>query len=159
MKPASQILADNIALVLDKSQHSANAAGKKSGVGQTTISNWIRKSHDADPKFNPRVEQLEAFARAFGYTVADLFRENLGNTPSMAPEPTAAPYASAISHATSPEVARLIERYLAADPATRALIDLALGQPSREIPQGLSDSLATLVASARDYIAKQIKAQ
>lgn len=50
----------------------------------------------------------------------------------------------------------LIARYAAADPATRALIDLALNQPSAAIPEGLTDSLRALVISARDYIAKQI---
>ncbi|AUN95424.1 helix-turn-helix transcriptional regulator [Pseudazoarcus pumilus] len=117
MKAASQILADNIALVLHKSQHSANAAGKKSGVGQTTISNWIRKAHDADPKFNPRVEQLEAFARAFGYSVADLFQENLGKS-AQGVEDTKASYAAAHpSPFTSPEAEQLIERIHALEAA------------------------------------------
>jgi hypothetical protein len=50
----------------------------------------------------------------------------------------------------------LLARYRSADPATRALIDLALNQPAADVPEGLSDSLRALVTSARDYIEKQI---
>lgn len=50
----------------------------------------------------------------------------------------------------------LLARYRSADPATRALIDLALNQPAADVPDGLSDSLRALVTSARDYIEKQI---
>lgn len=50
----------------------------------------------------------------------------------------------------------LLARYRSADPATRALIDLALNQPADDVPESLSDSLRALVTSARDYIEKQI---
>lgn len=102
---------------------------------------------------NPTLANIEAVASALGLTISELLADD-----SVAKE-TRGSYSASLSADSSPEAARLIERYLSADPATRALIDIALGQTNREIPHGLSDSLATLVASARDYIAKQLKAQ
>jgi hypothetical protein len=78
MKSASEILSENILLLFEETARSANDVGNSAGIGQTTVSAWIRKAKESDPSFNPRLSQLTSFARAFGYTVADLFSENLG---------------------------------------------------------------------------------
>lgn len=78
MKSASEILSENILRLFAETARSANDVGNSAGIGQTTVSAWIRKAKDSDPSFNPRLDQLSAFAKAFGYTVADLFSPNLG---------------------------------------------------------------------------------
>ena len=78
MKSASEILSENILRLFEETARSANDVGNSAGIGQTTVSAWIRKAKESDPSFNPRLSQLTSFARTFGYTVADLFSENLG---------------------------------------------------------------------------------
>lgn len=78
MRNAATILAENLANLFDEKKMSANQVGVSTGVGQTTISGWLRKARDSDPNFNPRIPQLEAVAKHLGVTVSQLFEENLG---------------------------------------------------------------------------------
>lgn len=118
MKHASQILACNILALFEESSRSAKEVGQSSGVGQTTISGWIRKARESDPNFNPRVDQLEALARTFGHTVGDLFTENLGRNKKEAAGPSvAAEAASAAAASLSPAARAVIERICAVEGA------------------------------------------
>jgi transcriptional regulator with XRE-family HTH domain len=47
---------------------------KKSGVGQTTIGNWLRTD---SPSHSPRLDALEKVAQAFGMSVSALLSEEL----------------------------------------------------------------------------------
>lgn len=100
--------------------------GEAIGVTKGNVSAWENDRHE------PSISQLKKIATI---------------TRSPIPPDVIGPLAT--SHP-------LTSRYEAADPATRALIDLALNQPSANIPEGLTDSLRALVISARDYIAKQL---
>ena len=146
MKSASQILARNILALFEKTGRSANEVGQSSGVGQTTISAWIRKARDSDPTFNPRLDQLEALAKAFGHSVSDLFAEDLGRRTGDQTQPPRALAA----------LDKLQARYAAADPATRTLVDLALDDPDQPVPEGLSPSLRAMVNMARAAIRDEL---
>jgi len=146
MKSASQILARNILALFEKTGRSANEVGQSSGVGQTTISAWIRKARESDPTFNPRLDQLEAFAKAFGHSVSDLFAEDFGRSKS---DQGHSPRALAA-------LDELQARYAAADPATRTLVDLALDDPDQPVPEGLSPSLRAMVNMARAAIRDEL---
>ena len=75
MKTTRVVLAENLAQLMAQSAdlRSANQLAKRSRVGQTTISNWLRV--DDMPALAPRLSALEAVARAFGITVGELLTE------------------------------------------------------------------------------------
>lgn len=147
MKSASQILARNILALFEKTARSANEVGQSSGVGQTTISAWIRKARESDPSFNPRLDQLDAFAKAFGHSVSDLFSEGLGRGKGEGEQDQHAPSLAVLD--------QLQARYAAADPATRTLVDIALARADEPLPDGLSPSMRVLVNMARTAIADE----
>ncbi|MGD7196530.1 helix-turn-helix domain-containing protein [Ralstonia pseudosolanacearum] len=72
-KPARVILAENIArqMAASKDLRSQNQLAKKSGIGQTTISKWLRLDMDVWP----RLDAIEEVANALGVTVAELLTD------------------------------------------------------------------------------------
>lgn len=111
MKPAKTILAENLKRLMEESRDlpSQNAAGKRSGVGQTTIGNWLREEIEG-----PRLDQVELVARAYGITVAEMLTERTPQprtaSRTVAAENPAAPYASldAIATGLAPEHRELL---------------------------------------------------
>ncbi|CBJ37875.1 conserved protein of unknown function [Ralstonia solanacearum CMR15] len=72
-KPARVILAENLASLMAASSNvrSQNQLAKKSGIGQTTISKWLRSDMDVWP----RLDAIEEVADALGITVAELLTD------------------------------------------------------------------------------------
>lgn len=142
MKSASQILAENILHLFEETSKSANEVSQASGVGQTTISAWLRKAREADPTFNPRLDQLDAVARQFGRSVADLFCEDLVRTNSgdITQKVTAPPSVQAV--AASPKATNILQRLVELEQAGSSspalydaierVIDLAAPCPQKD---------------------------
>lgn len=146
MKSASQILAENILHLFEETSKSANEVSQASGVGQTTISAWLRKAREADPTFNPRLDQLDAVARQFGRSVADLFCEDLVRTNSVDISPKIA-VRPAQTIAASPKATSILQRLVELEQAGSSspalydaiekVIDLAQPKASRTGYDGL----------------------
>jgi len=149
MKKASHILGDNLIRAFKESSRSANDVAAKTDVGQTTISAWLRKARDKDPDFNPRLDQLQAVAEELGYSIADLFAENLGRTAPTDAEHDAAGEARPPDLALSPEASHIVNRLAHVDRAgsaspallhaLAAVLDLASPPASGDGYAGLDD--------------------
>lgn len=139
MKNARDILSDNLTFLMSNSAglKSQNALSKRSKVGQTTISNYLRPDSAVQ---SASFDVLEKLAKTFGITVAQLLTENLGRNQAATCDAnqTVAPYHSDMDRlfsASSSELRALIETLLEAESsrslsprAIRAMLEL-----SREI--------------------------
>ncbi|API74683.1 helix-turn-helix domain-containing protein [Ralstonia pseudosolanacearum] len=126
-KPARVILAENLASLMAASSNvrSQNQLAKKSGIGQTTISKWLRSDMDVWP----RLDAIEEVADALGITVAELLTDQ-----------DARPKGNAGNAAIDDAYSRLCE-----DVATTRARDL-------QIAQGLAQLVDELRARARSSV-------
>lgn len=85
MDNLKQTIASNIQSLMDMSEDckSANALGKKSGVGQTTVSNYLRYE---EYEGWPRVDKLQKIANCFGLETWRLLHPTLGDKELSAKE-------------------------------------------------------------------------
>lgn len=78
MEDIRQIVADNLKKLMDMSADckSQNALAKRSGVGQTTIGNYL---HPARYKGYPTLENIEKIAHCFGLETWNMLHPTLGD--------------------------------------------------------------------------------
>lgn len=75
-----EILVENIRSLLEKNGWSQSELARRSGVGQKTVNNIVS---NRDESASTKISTVEAIAKAFGVSTAQLMSQDLGSTSAM----------------------------------------------------------------------------